>query len=75
MLDLLTHHQYDYVELTRELKVPDDDDSSHDDIVDEGVSMQGLQGSGAGMAMTGHHEKNQGSVDSSNQLAEWAHNH
>lgn len=56
---------YDYVELTRELKVQDD--------VDEGMSMHSLHHSGAGMAITSHHEKNQGSMDSGNQLADWAH--
>jgi len=58
---------YDYVELTREVKIPDDD------IIDEGMSTHSLEGHGAGMAMTSHHEKNQDSVDSANQLAEWAH--
>jgi Amt family ammonium transporter len=57
---------YDYVELTRELKVPDDD-------VDEGMSMHSLHHNSAGMAITSHHEKNQESMDSSNQLADWAH--
>lgn len=57
---------YDYVELTRELKVPDDD-------VDEGMSMHSLHHSSAGMAITSNHEKNQESVDSANQLADWAH--
>jgi Amt family ammonium transporter len=59
---------YDYVELTREVKIPDDDD-----IIDEGMSTHSLEGHGAGMAMTSHHEKNQDSIDSANQLAEWAH--
>jgi Amt family ammonium transporter len=38
------------------------------------MSTHSLEGHGAGMAMTSvHHEKNQESVDSSQQLAEWAH--
>jgi len=57
---------YDYVELTRELKVQDDD-------VDEGMSMHSLHHNSAGMAVTSHHEKNQESMDSANQLADWAH--
>jgi Amt family ammonium transporter len=48
------------------LKVPDDD-------VDEGMSMHSLHHNSAGMAITSHHEKNQESMDSSNQLADWAH--
>lgn len=59
--------QYDYVELTREVKVPDDED------VDEGMSTHSLEGHGAGMARTSHHEKNHESIDSGHQLAEWAH--
>lgn len=55
---------YDYVELTRDVKLPDDDD------VDEGMSTHSLDHHPSAM---GHHEKNQDSVDSSNQLAEWAH--
>lgn len=54
--------QYDYVELTREVKIPDD--------VDEGMSTHSMDRHASAM---GHHEKNQDSVDSSNQLAEWAH--
>ena len=50
----------------REIKVPDDD-------VDEGMSMHSLHHNGAGMAVTSHHEKKHESVDSSNQLADWAH--
>jgi Amt family ammonium transporter len=57
---------YDYVELTRELKVTDDE-------VDEGMSTHSLHDHGAGMAVTSHHEKNQESMDSANQLADWAH--
>ena len=57
---------YDYAELTREIKVPDDD-------VDEGMSMHSLHHNGAGMAVNSHHEKKHESVDSSNQLADWAH--
>ena len=57
---------YDYVELTRELKVPDDE-------VDEGMSMHSLHDRGAGMAITNHHEKNHESIDSANQLTDWAH--
>lgn len=56
---------YDYVELTRELKVADDDL--------DGISMHSLHHNGAGMATTRHHEKNQESMDSANQLADWAH--
>lgn len=41
--------------------------------MDEGMSTHSLEHNGAGMAMTGHHEKNQDSMDSANQLAEWAH--
>jgi ammonium transporter, Amt family len=55
--------QYDYVELTRDVKMPDD--------VDEGMSTHSLEHHHS--AMGHHHEKNQDSVDSSNQLAEWAH--
>jgi Amt family ammonium transporter len=58
---------YDYVELTREVKIPEEEE------VDEGMSTHSLEGHGAGMAMTSQHEKNQESVDSSQQLAEWAH--
>ncbi|KAF1841161.1 ammonium transporter-like protein [Cucurbitaria berberidis CBS 394.84] len=58
---------YDYVELTREVKIPDDD------VIDEGMSTHSLENHGAGMAMTSHHEKNQESIDSAGQLAEWAH--
>jgi Amt family ammonium transporter len=57
--------QYDYVELTREVKMPDED------VVDEGMSTHTLENHGAGMGT--HHEKNQDSMDSANQLAEWAH--
>jgi ammonium transporter, Amt family len=39
------------------------------DDVDEGMSTHSIDHHN----MTGHHEKNQDSVDSSNQLAEWAH--
>jgi Amt family ammonium transporter len=46
------------VELTREIKIPDDDDDEDD--VDEGMSMRSLPGHGT----SSHHEKNQGSVDS-----------
>jgi len=55
---------YDYVELTREVKIPDDE-------VDEGMSTHSLNDHPA--AMGTHHEKNQDSMDSANQLAEWAH--
>lgn len=55
---------YDYVELTRELKVPDE--------ADEGMSTHSRE-HGTGMVITGYHEKNQESIDSSNQLADWAH--
>jgi Amt family ammonium transporter len=48
--------QYDYVELTRELKIPDDDD------VDESMSMS--MRSMPEHASSSHHEKNQSSVDS-----------
>ncbi|KAF2263987.1 ammonium transporter-like protein [Lojkania enalia] len=54
---------YDYVELTRDVKTADD--------VEDGMSTHSLEGHPSGMG--GHHEKNQDSVDSSNQLAEWAH--
>jgi Amt family ammonium transporter len=54
--------QYDYVELTREVVIPDE--------VDEGLSTHSLEQHASGMGM---HEKNQESVDSSHQLAEWAH--
>jgi len=54
--------QYDYVELTREVKLPED--------VDEGMSTHSLEQHASAM---GVHEKNQESVDSSNQLSEWAH--
>jgi Amt family ammonium transporter len=54
--------QYDYVELTREVASPDD--------VDEGLSTHSLEQHASTMGM---HEKNQESVDSSHQLAEWAH--
>ncbi|KAF2866744.1 ammonium transporter AmtB-like domain-containing protein [Massariosphaeria phaeospora] len=53
---------YDYVELTREVKFPDDE-------VDEGMSTHSLDRRPSAMG----HEKNQSSIDSSNQLAEWAH--
>jgi Amt family ammonium transporter len=53
------------VELTREVKIPDDDD------VDEGMSTHSLNEHPASMGT--HHEKNQDSMDSANQLAEWAH--
>ncbi|KAJ4296540.1 ammonium transporter Amt1 [Kalmusia sp. IMI 367209] len=53
---------YDYVELTREVQLPED--------VDEGLSTHSLEQHASAM---GVHEKNQESVDSSNQLAEWAH--
>lgn len=53
---------YDYVELTREVVAPED--------VDEGLSTHSLEQHASAM---GVHEKNQESVDSSNQLAEWAH--
>jgi len=52
---------YDYVELTRDVQVPDE--------VDEGLSTHSLEQHASAM---GTHEKTQ-SVDSSNQLAEWAH--
>jgi len=68
MANINPFSQYDYVELTREVKVPDDDDD-----VGEGMSTHSLEPNGAGMAITSHHEKNQDSVDSDNQLAEWAH--
>ncbi|KAH7414064.1 ammonium transporter AmtB-like domain-containing protein [Phaeosphaeria sp. MPI-PUGE-AT-0046c] len=55
---------YDYVELTREVKMPEDE-------VDEGMSTHSLNDHPA--AMGTHHEKNQDSMDSANQLAEWAH--
>lgn len=58
---------YDYVELTRDVKSPDDDD------VDEGMSTHSLDHHNHHSSMGHHHEKNQDSVDSSNQLAEWAH--
>ncbi|KAL5118318.1 ammonium transporter Amt1 [Pleosporales sp. CAS-2024a] len=54
---------YDYVELAREVKIPEDPD--------EGRSTHSLPENSA--AMGRHHEKNQDSIDSSNQLAEWAH--
>ncbi|KAI2474708.1 Ammonium transporter [Pyrenophora tritici-repentis] len=59
---------YDYVELTREVKVPDDD-------MDEAMSLSAhsLEPHGARMAMTSAHEKNQASIGSDHQLAEWAH--
>jgi Amt family ammonium transporter len=57
--------QYDYVELTREVKIPEEEE------VDEGMSTHSLQDHSA--AMGTHHEKNQDSMDSANQLAEWAH--
>jgi len=66
MANMNPFSQYDYVELTREVKVPDDD-------VDEGLSTHSLEPNGAGMAITSHHEKNQDSVGSDHQLAEWAH--
>jgi ammonium transporter, Amt family len=44
-----------------------------DEDMDEGMSTHSLENHGAGMAMTSHHEKNQDSMDSANQLAEWAH--
>ncbi|KAF2791785.1 ammonium transporter [Melanomma pulvis-pyrius CBS 109.77] len=53
---------YDYVELTRDVLLPDE--------VDEGMSTHSHEHHASAM---GHHEKNQDSVDSSNQLAEWAH--
>jgi Amt family ammonium transporter len=53
------------VELTREVKIPDDDE------VDEGMSTHSLNEHPASMGT--HHEKNQDSMDSANQLAEWAH--
>lgn len=40
--------------------------------VDEGMSTHSLHDHGAGMGNS-HHEKNQDSMDSANQLAEWAH--
>lgn len=55
---------YDYVELTREVKMPDEE-------IDEGMSTHSLNDHPA--AMGTHHEKNQDSMDSANQLAEWAH--
>lgn len=55
---------YDYVELTRDVQSPDD--------VDEGLSTHSLEPHASAMG-TNTHEKNQESVDSSNQLAEWAH--
>jgi Amt family ammonium transporter len=59
---------YDYVELTREVNVPNDED------VEDGISTDSLETHGAGMARTSHHEKNQESIDSGHhQLAEWAH--
>ncbi|KAL7772007.1 hypothetical protein CFE70_001960 [Pyrenophora teres f. teres 0-1] len=59
---------YDYVELTREVKVPDDD-------MDEAMSLSShsLEAHGARMAMSSAHEKNQASIGSDHQLAEWAH--
>lgn len=66
MNKILTILQYDYVELTRDVKSPDDD-------VDEGMSTHSLDGHHHHSSMGHHHEKNQDSVDSSNQLAEWAH--
>ncbi|KAF2182256.1 ammonium transporter [Zopfia rhizophila CBS 207.26] len=54
---------YDYVELTRDVKIPDDVD---------GLSTHSIENHPSHLA---HHEKNQDSVDSSNQLAEWAHDH
>ena len=44
-----------------------------DEEVDEGMSTHSLEGHSAGMAVNSHHEKNQDSMDSANQLAEWAH--
>jgi Amt family ammonium transporter len=46
--------------------MPDDDED-----VDEGMSTHQLDHHPS--AMGHHHEKNQDSVDSSQQLAEWAH--
>ncbi|KAF9741018.1 ammonium transporter Amt1 [Paraphaeosphaeria minitans] len=53
---------YDYVELTREVATADD--------ADEGLSTHSLEQHASNMSI---HEKNQESVDSSHQLAEWAH--
>ena len=53
---------YDYVELTRDILIPDE--------VDEGLSTHSHEHRPSAM---GHHEKNQESIDSSNQLADWAH--
>lgn len=55
---------YDYVELTRDVANPED--------ADEGLSTHTLEHHASAMG-TNVHEKNQESVDSSNQLAEWAH--
>lgn len=54
------------MELTRELKVSDDE-------ADESMSLHSLHGHGAGMAITTTHEKNHDSVNSADQLADWAH--
>jgi Amt family ammonium transporter len=62
---LTNARQYDYVELTRDVAVPDDG------MVDEGLSTHSLEAHGADMGT--QHEKNQESIDSGNQLAEWAH--
>jgi Amt family ammonium transporter len=64
---LIKCKQYDYVELTREIKIPDEEEEQ----VDEGMSTHSLHEHSA--AMGTHHEKNQESMDSANQLAEWAH--
>jgi Amt family ammonium transporter len=45
--------------------MPDDEE-----LIDEGLSTHQLDQHPSAM---GHHEKNQDSVDSSQQLAEWAH--
>jgi Amt family ammonium transporter len=55
---------YDYVELTRDVQLPEDE-------ADESMSTRSMDGHPS--ALGHHHEKNQDSVDSSNQLAEWAH--
>ncbi|KAF2745560.1 ammonium transporter-like protein [Sporormia fimetaria CBS 119925] len=57
---------YDYVELTRDVHSPSDDE------VDEGMSTHSLQRHHPS-AMSHHHEKNQSSMDSSHQYGDWAH--
>ncbi|KAH9870662.1 ammonium transporter Amt1 [Plenodomus lingam] len=57
---------YDYVELTREVGIPDEG-------VEEGMSTYSLDRRGAPMPAKSHHEKNQDSMDSEHQLADWAH--